>query len=562
MLLSDQPDDAEIRGRVAEAYRLAGNQERAFHHFNKAAAIFSRTNEVLGACRMLKAANTVSPNEPDILYRMAECLEQIGNQRELEPVLRQLVSAAGASGDRRRAWALDHLCEMHPDDLDLASQHATVLGEAGRVREAVDKWKVVSAQLDKRGVDIAPLLTRAAGLAKDRPEVGVDLSQILLAHGRSREALALLVPFYEKFPDEVRVLEALLRVLEQIGARDKIIPARIELVKARTKLGQRAQAVTEITKLLKEAPTDTQALEVCAHACAAFGIVGEATRLWFQLANLYDQKNDAAGRDRALFACLKANPNHEAALRLGARILYEADRREEAASLERRLAEVQRARPDISEDLPSAPMGDTDAYTAALPADETPNPWRSKSSTVMLDDADVLEEISEMPGDNASSLDLGPSDLSAPQQEEAMPIHRNPLLHRAEAEAATHASAKTRIATSVPARPEGPTGPMRREDPFFTGSIATGLALPAEQADLPEEETARMTPVNEEELRALREEFGSDDQPTWVELDTQTGLTPAGGTPLKAEDFVTRRYSRPNARLVSDLHDEVAKKKR
>ncbi len=558
-LLSDRPDDAEIRGRVAEAYRLSGNTERAFHHFNKAAAIFTRQNEVLGAYRMLKAANTVSPNEPDILFRMGECLKLLGNKRELEPVLRQLIGVARASGDRRRVWALDELCSLQPEDLELATQHATALGESGRVKEAVDKWKLVSARLDQRGVDIAPMLIRAAQIAGDYPEVGVDLAEILMAHRRSREALALLVPFYEKYPDEVRVLESLLRALEQLGAQDKIIPARIELVKARTKLGQRALAVTEITKLLKEAPTDPQALEVSAHACLAFGITGEATRLWFQLAKLHDTNGETAARDRALFACLKANPNHESALELGARVLRQAGREEEAASLERRLREVRRASPDVTGELPAAPMGDTDSQATLPPMEETPNPWRTKSATVMLDDEDVLEEIAEMPGDNVLEPIRPGSGVSVPAFE-AMPIHQHPWRRDGDdpAQSAARASAETRIASQLGAAPPAPS---RSKDSLFTGRLAAELALPSENAAQADEETTRMSSVEPDELKALREEFGSDDQPTWVELETQTTLTPAGGTPLEAEEFATRVHSRPNQRLVSDLHDALSKKK-
>lgn len=570
-LLSAEPEDAELRGRLAEAYRLSGNTERAFHHFNKAAAIYTRRSEVLGACRMLKSANTVSPNEPDILFRMAECMKLLGNKGEFEQVLRQLVTVARASGDRRRVWALDELAEIYPDDLDLAIAHATSLGEAGRVEDAIDAWKKVSARLDARGDDIAPLLRQAAALAADKPEVGVDLAEILLVHGKARDALAVLVPYYEKYPDDVRVLEALLRALEHIGATDKIIPARIELVKARTKLGQRGLAVTEITKLLKQAPTEPLALEVCAHACAAFGIIGEATRLWFQLARIYDQLGRTAGRDRALFACLKANPNHEQALEMGARVLEAAGRSDEAASLARRLAEIRRARPDSGGSLPAAPLGGTDEVAATMPpaasssspsslppppppaSDPEAPSWKTKSSHVLLDE-DVVEVV-----DNDQT----------PQPHEAMPIHQNPW------------AADLDVTKAAPVEPQplsgldldAPTGPMpqRRRadeapiyDPFFTGDQVTEHSLEEEVAVQPEEVTSRMMEVDEEELAALRAEFGSDDQPTWVELETQSSVTPAGGTPLRAEEFEERRQTRSRAsdRLVSDLQDEIAKSRR
>src|SRR5687768_3095139 len=149
-VLSVDPDNAIARARCGEAYRLTGNKERAFHHYNKAAALYQRVTDFGSALRMLQLANSVSPNEPDILFRMAECMRYLQDMHNFEPVLRQLVQVARGSGDRRRLWALEELCARHPDDLDLAVRRAETLTEAGRIDDAVNAWKVVSANLDQR----------------------------------------------------------------------------------------------------------------------------------------------------------------------------------------------------------------------------------------------------------------------------------------------------------------------------------------------------------------------------------------------------------------------------
>src|SRR5262249_36126407 len=162
----------------------------------------------------------------------------------------------------------------------------------------------------------------------------VDLANILLANRRARESLILLVPFYEKFPDDVGVLDTLLRALEALGATDKIIPARIELIKARAKRGMRDGAMPEIDILLQRAPDDSAALEVCAHACTAFNETARAINVWRKLAHVCDRMQKKFERDRAILMLLKANPDDEDALTLGARALREAARNEEAQVLE------------------------------------------------------------------------------------------------------------------------------------------------------------------------------------------------------------------------------------
>lgn len=532
-LLSIDPDNAELRGRTGEAYRLSGNRERAFHHFHRAAAIYGRRNDVEGALRMLKAANSVSPNEPDVLFRMAECQKSLGLFAELEPTLRQLVQVAVASGDRRRVWALDELALIYPDDLEIGVRRAQALGEAHRIDDAVTAWKKVSARLDHRAGDFVAMLQQAASLAPDRPDIGVDLAGILLANKRPRDALALLVPYYEKFPDHVEVLETLLRALEALKAYDKIVAARIELIKVRTKLGQRTQTLNDLTALQKVAPEDPVALEVVAHACATFGLTGEACRAWFTLAELADRARDTASRDRAILLLLKHNPNHPGGLALGARVLKEAGRPDEAASLERRLRELERGGDSLG-DLPGVASAPGALMRPGVPAPTPPppriDPWKATSGAMELGDDDVLGEVSEEAlGAPTSQEDLIlPSDLADVSEPavEAMPIHRNPWSEGLELEVrASNAETQLRTRPNFEAAQVVVGAGFEGEDGEDTAS--SDLRAPIEAPIEAEETTSRFDAMNHTELRALRK----------VELDPPeelTTLAPPSGVPTKS----------------------------
>lgn len=535
-LLTLDPDNGELRARVGEAYRLAGNLERAFHHFNKGAGLFTREGDVVGAFRMLKAANTVSPNEPDILFRMAECLKQLGNPSELEGVLRQLINVARATGDRRRLWALEELCQLHPEDLDVAVQRASALGEAGRVDDAVTAWKRVSAHLEVLGIDYVPMLQNAAKIAVERPDVGVDLADILLVTKKPRDALALLVPFYEKFPEDIGVLGALVRSLEQLGAKDKVIPARIELIKARVKRGHREVAFREVSRLMETAPEHPLALEVSAHTYSTFGFKGDASQLWRRLVQLYERHGQHTERIRAILMLLKINPDDPEALAMGASALRGAGRASEADALERRLAELRRSRSlgdRPSQEVPSMPDRPTDT---AVPAANAGVSHRAPSPTMSLEGQDVLQEIDEYPSDVFASVD----DLSSPESE-PLPIAPNPYAQ------GLHLEGTEPVRPSELGEGDDPDRvPTRATEAYRPLEHALPLEGPAEA----EETTSRME--MEDELAALREAF-EEESPTKMVLDPHSE-DPTLPPPDDFDEFTARTRSK----LVSDLLKETS----
>ena len=400
-LLAESPEDAELRAKLADAYRRTGNAERAFHHFKRAADLHAHKSERRNALRMLQEANGLLPNEPEIVFRIAEYTQELGMRTEFESSLRQLVSVARAKGDRRRMWALEHLHRLRPEDGAVERQYAETLGEAGRLDEAVRAYTSMSGRLDPSSDDFVGVLLRAAQICAERPDLGGQLAGVLLLGKRPREALSLLVPYYERYPDDVGILAALLSALEGIGARHKLVAARVELLKARARHGQYAETMRDIETLLTMAPDEPAALEVCAHACAVFNESKRAAHLWRQTASVCERKGLRLERDRAILALLKTNPDDEGALELGARALEEAGRRDEAATLRQRLAEIRNAR--AKEDSPIEIDVDMDLDECV--DDDMPEDARDVTGTMVLDEADVVDEQPEITDPDASPAD-------------------------------------------------------------------------------------------------------------------------------------------------------------
>ncbi len=352
-LLSHAPEDPELRARLADAYRLAENNERALYHFQKAATLYRQSKQPLRAASILEKANHIQPNEPEVLYRWAEDLAAAGQGEKLRAVSRRLVSVARAPGDRRRLWALRVLLEGEPANPILLMENLVALAETKKFEEAIEHANNLGGvALDPR--QLPSFLAAAAAAAPEEPDVGAALARLGRRHGNARAALALLVPYYETFPEHVGVLETLTQLLEALGAHHKAHVARIELVKLRARSGDRGPALAEIRALISTEPPDPVAIEVCALACISFGLQGEATRLWFQLAQIHAAASNLAGRDEALRRVLELRPDDVAALGWAAEVLRERGKDQDARLLERRRADLLARQNPVSEELPDA----------------------------------------------------------------------------------------------------------------------------------------------------------------------------------------------------------------
>jgi tetratricopeptide (TPR) repeat protein len=341
-LLAADPDNPELRVVLAEAYHRAKNDDRAFDHYHKAAAQLVARGELERGYRAFLDALALRAGEPEILFRAAECAKVLGRGGEFEQHLLALVQRASLSGDRRRLWALDELAALYPADLSVQQQRAEALAQADRLDECVDLYRRVAARLVDREADFVHVVRRAAHLAAGRPDLGAGLATLLLERGRPKEALGVVVGFYEKAPDHVDVLEVLVRCLETLGVDAKARAARVELVKARAVHGTREQILTDVDALLFKQPDDPAALEVAAHALGHAREAQRALETWRRLLRLATQRRLRAERERALTAVLKLAPEDEEALVAQIAIAVDHARFNEADELRRRL-EVVRA---------------------------------------------------------------------------------------------------------------------------------------------------------------------------------------------------------------------------
>ncbi|MBK8014236.1 MAG: tetratricopeptide repeat protein [Deltaproteobacteria bacterium] len=329
-LLSRYPDDPDLRRRLAEAYQAANNQERAFHHFNRAAQLFSSFGKTAEAVRMWVAADAVSKNEPDVLFRLAQAQLALGESNAIRDVLSRLVVAASATKDRRRVFALDALHRLEPTNLSIAIKRAHALEEVDRLEDAFAAWLAL---------DAVPEIVGLAERHLERPNLSVKVVDVLLERHRPHDALRLARSALEHHPEDVEVVAVVVRALETLGPASHLIAARIALANllARDPRAERTRLLDEAARLTAVAASNPEALEAASAIYAQLGMEKEFIQIELRLAQLHDAKGRKEARDRALARVLKIDPQNREGLRMGVRSLREAGDDEQAQALEGQL---------------------------------------------------------------------------------------------------------------------------------------------------------------------------------------------------------------------------------
>jgi hypothetical protein len=228
----------------------------------------------------------------------------------------------------------------------------------------------------------------------------------------------------------------LLRCLEALGATDKIIPARVELVKARARTGARGPTVQAVDELLSLSGDEPGPLEVAAHALALVREPQRAIEVWRRLARSADRRGLRPERERAVAALLASNPDDEDGLELAANAHVQAARFQEADELRRRLAEVRalKRRSLTPQRLPSKPPITAPSQEQRLRSDP-PEPVKTRTLSASvgfpIEEETLPPEEDALESPEGGTVMLSEEDVLVVRHnssDDRLPIHRDPWL--------------------------------------------------------------------------------------------------------------------------------------
>ena len=335
--LTHSPHDPRLRGRLAEAYRLSGNRERAFYHFDQAARSLSAMGRQNFAANYLEQADALMPGEPEVLFRLAQCYESLGQTDALIDVCERLQHCARAVGDRRRQWALERLVHYQPEDINTTQELIELLIRSDRITKAAEMYRLLVERSVRSGHSLQALAQDLEGRLTTHPALRVPRALIALYTESPQLALQWLSPIAQT--EDPLTLEALAQCYSTLGDHEQLI--RVQLARSNLLLTQNraAEAKALLEPLLSrfEHPT---LYEAGAQIAIALGDSKQAGAFWGRAILIRHRNGDTQACERTLVAFLRSTPNSPEGLHVAARVLRETGRIPQAETLERRIRAI------------------------------------------------------------------------------------------------------------------------------------------------------------------------------------------------------------------------------
>lgn len=349
LLLSKSPNDPILRGRLGDAYREAGNPDRAFHHYDQAAKSLTAMGRDHLAAEYLERADRVAPAQPEILFRLARSYQRLGRDDDLIDTCTRLDASTEASGDRRREWALERLVEHQPHDSELALRRARFLTEARRFEAAAEAYRALLAQPGLR-VDLREeVVHEVQPLAEQQVEFRLPMAERALQDEAFEEGLNWLTPLTEQKVVPIACLRLLIQCLEVTGPVERLQSTRLRLAEALTHAGQTPEAARTLEAVLQTRPT-ADTFESVALTFASMGRTKLASATWARLIQHHHESGNSGERERAILQLLRSAPNEPVGLQVAAAILEETGRTSEAEMIWNRIRALEMSNTNLPAD--------------------------------------------------------------------------------------------------------------------------------------------------------------------------------------------------------------------
>lgn len=334
--LAKCPSDPMLRGRLGEAYQRAGNHERAFYHFDQTARSFLNMGKDASAVAFLQRADEVLPEQPEVLYRLAQCHEGLGQTEALIPVCERLEACARADGDRRRLWALERLVTHAPQKSERGLALAQMFLRFNRVEKALQVLHSTVRNAPKDPIHLDNLQTQLRELALEYPKIHQSLAQIKYQTLGAEAVIRLLEPQSRTESLSVETLELLCDCYRDLQQHELLRETQLRLTAALVDQDRSADALP-IAEELSQHTEHLEALQLAARVFSAAHNDTRAAEIWRQVLLGYHGRGDVKGRERALIECLRSSPNAPSSLRTVALILRTTGRSAQAETLEERI---------------------------------------------------------------------------------------------------------------------------------------------------------------------------------------------------------------------------------
>jgi tetratricopeptide (TPR) repeat protein len=294
-IVSIAPSSPDVWWLASQTHRKAGDPERSKEASIQAAKLFSQAGAVTEEETCYREVLEETPDDAAVLETLVSLYEREHRVPDALELMRRLADLALKSGDHLGAvrW-LGKLVENEPDNTDCREKLAEQLIQSAQPAEAAAELFELGRAYTTQGAtekafaayerilvlepESEEAVTALVALAEKSNDAGrysrcsQMLADVKAARGEVQEACRILRLLAEKEPDNLKVLEKLLRAAH--GAHDNRAReyALRTLGYKHAKRGEHEAAVTSFEQLLGLCPGERDTVQMLVDCCAAGGL--------------------------------------------------------------------------------------------------------------------------------------------------------------------------------------------------------------------------------------------------------------------------------------------------
>ncbi len=262
-VLAEDPEDVRLWLKLGDYQKQNGSIGGAVSAYLKAATHYTDRGFFLKAVACWKQILNSDPNYVDGHLRLAELYVQLNMGPDAIAQYQVVAAAYEREGRPRDAVIImGRVCELSPEDVPARIRLAEGLARVNEIANACSEFRVVIDQLEARDRldDMIQVAERVVYLAPDDLGTLRRLSDAYLRKGDAKRALARLQLVFKSSPNDVETLELLARAFAGLGQTHKAVSVHREVARIYEEMGNQAGKLEAYRRLLALDPTDVEAI--------------------------------------------------------------------------------------------------------------------------------------------------------------------------------------------------------------------------------------------------------------------------------------------------------------
>jgi len=261
-ILEVEPNDERTLQKIGDLYTRMNRKQEALNAYNRVSKLYTKQGFFLKAIAVFKQILTIDPDQIELYGRLAEMYHQLGLLTETIQQYETLTKHYERTGKHDKVLdILKKMTRIDPDNLPNRIRYAEGIIKNGQKDEGLDEYESIIDELKRedREDEYVRILERYTSHAPDRLKRNLELSRVYLDRGETRKGLSRLKSVLKLDSENLETLALLSRAFKGLNQLAKTITVLHEMARI-YKINQDENNLKQVLEqILKIDPENSEA---------------------------------------------------------------------------------------------------------------------------------------------------------------------------------------------------------------------------------------------------------------------------------------------------------------